>query len=198
MAGYDECVRPRGRPTNCRLGDAPVNHLPWHSEDVCSRRRLILGGSIDHSRLAAWTAGLAASLTERNARSAVSLLAEALLGLVPDTHPCFGFFRRDAVPLIIKLDDDQTAFTRLYIGGKYLVDPLYKEFLTRTESICLPPNRMYSADFEEKEFYRELYRSYRLRDKISFLLYVSPELAGFVSLARRTDGPQYTRDDTQY
>ena len=151
--------------------------------------------AIDHSRLTAWTAGLAASLTDTNARSGIARLAEALLALVPRAHLYFGFFRRAAVPIIIEFDNDQPAFDRLYVMGKYLLDPLYEEFLKRSASACLSPQQMLPPDFRKQDFYRELYLPYGWRDKISFLLYLSPELAAFVSLARRVDEPRYTRDE---
>jgi DNA-binding CsgD family transcriptional regulator len=152
---------------------------------------------IDYPRLEAWTTGLSASLTERNARAGMARLAEALLALVPNVHVYFGFFRRDAVPIIIKgdYDDSETAFDRLYVMGKYLLDPLYEEFLKRNASVCLSPQQMFSPKFREQEFYRDLYRPYGWRDKISYLLYLSPELAAFVTLARRVDEPRYTRDE---
>lgn len=150
---------------------------------------------LDHSRLTAWTTGLAASLTQENARAAIGRLGEALLALVPRVHLYFGFFRRSAVPIIIEFDNDQPAFDRLYVMGKYLLDPLYEEFLKRSESACLSPQQMFPPNFRDQEFYRDLYRPYGWRDKISFLLYISSELAGFVSLARRIDEPRYTRDE---
>jgi DNA-binding CsgD family transcriptional regulator len=140
-----------------------------------------------------WTAGLAASLTESDARRAMTRLATALLALVPNAHVYFGFFRRGAVPIVIELDDTDPGFNRTYVMGKYLLDPLYDEFLKRTESTCLSPGEMFPRSFREQDFYREQYRPYGWRDKISFLLYLEPDLAAFVTLARRIDEPRYKR-----
>lgn len=156
-------------------------------------RRSTVVKAIEHGRLRAWTAGIAASLTDTNARSGMAQLGDALLALVPRVHIFFGFFRRDAVPIIVQFDDGQIAFDRVYVMGKYLVDPLYEEFLKRTASVCLSPPQMLPPNFRDKDFYRDLYQPYGWRDKISYLLYLSPELAAFVTLARRVDEPPYTR-----
>jgi Oxidoreductase molybdopterin binding domain len=103
--------------------------------------------------------GLGASLTESNAKSGISRLAEALLALVPNVHPNFGFFRRSAIPIMVEFDEQQRAFDRLYVLGKYLLDPLYDEFIKRSASVCLSPRQMFPADFRDQEFYRDLYRS---------------------------------------
>lgn len=151
--------------------------------------------AIDHSRLTAWTAGLAASLTESNARLAMLRLAEALLALVPQVHVYFGFFRRASVPIIIEFDDSDPGFNRPYVMGKYLLDPLYEEFLKRSSSVCLSPQQIFPPNFREQDFYRDQYQPYGWRDKISYLLYLNPELAAFVTLARRVDEPRYKRDE---
>jgi DNA-binding CsgD family transcriptional regulator len=122
-------------------------------------------------------------------------LAEALMALVPHVHVFFGFFRRSAAPIMITFDSDRTEFDRLYVMGKYLLDPLYVEFLKRNLSVCLSPQRMFPSNFRELQFYQDLYRPYGWRDKIGYLIYLGPELAAFVSVARYIDEPPYTRDE---
>jgi DNA-binding CsgD family transcriptional regulator len=117
-------------------------------------------------------------------------LAEGLTSLVPLVHVYFGFFRRNNVPILST--PDRADWDQNYLTGAYLLDPLYEQFLRRDTSVVLAPRDMFLADFRTKDFYRRLYEPYGWRDKISFLAYVRPDLAGFVTLARRIDEPAFT------
>jgi DNA-binding CsgD family transcriptional regulator len=142
------------------------------------------------SALAGWTQGLSKALVSPDPENVMGHLAEGLASLVPSVHIYFGFFRRNSIPILCT--PDRIDWDENYLTGAYLLDPLYEQFLKRDASIVLAPKDMYPADFHAQDFYRRLYEPYGWRDKISFLGYIRPDIAGFVTWARRIDEPPFT------
>jgi len=142
------------------------------------------------SALEGWTHGLSRASISPHVADIMAELASGLASLIASVHIYFGFFRRNSIPILCT--PDRIDWDENYLGGAYLLDPLYEQFLKRDASVVLAPKDMYPADFRAHDFYRRLYEPYGWRDKISFLAYVRPDTAGFVTLARRMDEPPFT------
>lgn len=148
-------------------------------------------GALPLGLVAQWSRYLAESLTAADAHMSVEKLAAGLRSLVPDTAVYVGFYRRKAPPIVIDFEGSD-EWNQGYVEGKYLLDPSYEQFLKRRTSVCLSPQEMFPPDFRKNDYYLSFYRPYGMVDEICFLLYLSDDLAAYVSLMRLADARSFS------
>ncbi|HEY4344485.1 MAG TPA: helix-turn-helix transcriptional regulator [Parvibaculum sp.] len=148
-------------------------------------------GSLPLGLVAQWSKYLAESLTTSDAHMSVGRLASGLRSLVPDTAVYVGFYRRKAPPIVIDFEGSD-EWNQGYVEGKYLLDPSYEQFLEREVSVCLSPQEMFPPDFRKSDYYISFYRPYGMVDEICYLLYLSGDLAAYVSMMRLADAPPFS------
>ncbi|MGB3810569.1 MAG: LuxR C-terminal-related transcriptional regulator [Parvibaculum sp.] len=179
----------RANPQNCAIG-------------VCvSEGRMAtdgnLKGSLPLGLVAQWSKCLAECLTTPDAHSSVEKLATGLRNFVPDTSVYVGFYRRKAPPVVIDFEGSD-EWNMGYLEGKYLLDPSYEQFLKRDASVCLSPREMFPPDFRKSDYYISFYRPYGMVDEICYLLYLSNDLAAYVSLMRLADTTPFSNVEFRY
>jgi DNA-binding CsgD family transcriptional regulator len=128
--------------------------------------------------------------------AALEALATAMDVLVPRAQVYFGFYRREAPPIVLGLDEAD-EWNRTYPDGHYLLDPCYEAFLRLECSACLLPQDVFPAAFRSSEFYLSYYRPYRMVDEVCYLLRVDADLAGYVSVMRVGEAPPFTRAECE-
>lgn len=148
-------------------------------------------GTLPLGLVAEWSKYLAESLTASDAHISVAKLAAGLRSLVPDTAVYVGFYRRKAPPVVIDFEGSD-EWNQGYVEGKYLLDPSYEQFLKRKTSVCLSPQEMFPPDFRKSDYYISFYRPYGMVDEICYLLYLSGDLAAYVSLMRLSDARSFS------
>jgi DNA-binding CsgD family transcriptional regulator len=148
-------------------------------------------GSLPLGLVAQWSGHLAGSLTAPDAHASIEKLAAGLRCLVPDTAVYVGFYRRKAPPVILDFEGFE-EWNRGYLDGKYLLDPSYEQFLKRNTSVCLSPKEMFPPDFRKSDYYISYYRPYGMVDEICYLLYLSADLAAYVSLMRLANAQPFS------
>lgn len=142
------------------------------------------------SALAGWSSGLAAALTAMDPQAVAEGLASGLASLAPSALVSACFFRRDAPPIYVRWVDAQQV--QDYVSGYYLLDPLYELFLRQDTSACLPLKDIFLPELRGTGLFRDIYRSRLWTDDVTFLVYVRPGLAAFVSLIRNAEEALFT------
>ena len=78
--------------------------------------------------------------------AALGKLTQAMGQLVPQAHVYFGFYRREAPPIVLDAGAPD-AWNRSYRDGYYLLDPCYEAFLRLIADTCLLPDDVYPPAF---------------------------------------------------
>ena len=153
-------------------------------------------GTVNIDSFGKFLSSLNASLKSDALDESLRALSVALGALAENVSIYFGFYRRDAPPIVLEFDGPD-EWNRVYPNGYYLLDPTYEAFLKREESVCLLPQEVFPKDFRSSEYYLSYYRPYRMVDEVCFLLYLQPDIAAYISLMRLGDETPYTAATTR-
>lgn len=153
-------------------------------------------GNLPLTAFAGFLERFTAALAVNDADRALNLTAEALASLADGGSVYVGFYRRDAPPIVLDFAGPD-EWNRVYPNGYYLLDPTYEAFLTGSESVCLLPGKVFPGDFRNSEYYLTYYRPYGMVDEICFLLYLTPDLAAYISMMRLDGAPPFTAAETR-
>lgn len=153
-------------------------------------------GTVNIESFGKFLSSLNVSLQSGVLDESLRALSMALGALAENVSIYFGFYRKDAPPIVLEFDGPD-EWNRVYPNGYYLLDPTYEAFRTREESVCLLPQEVFPKDFRSSEYYLSYYRPYGMVDEVCFLLYLRPDLAAYVSLMRLGDEAPYTAATTR-
>jgi DNA-binding CsgD family transcriptional regulator len=124
----------------------------------------------------------------------LACLVRAIAVLDPPGKAYFGFYRRDAPPIVLDTGEPD-AWNRSYPDGYYLLDPCYEAFLRLEADTCLLPQDVYPPAFRRSEFYLSYYRPMGMVDEVCYLLRIGPDVAAYVSVMRLGAARRFTRGE---
>ncbi len=155
-----------------------------------------MSGGLPLTAFAGFLEHFSGALTAGDTDAALSRTAAALGALAGEGSVYVGFYRREAPPIVLDFAGPD-EWNRVYPNGYYLLDPTYEAFLTGGESACLLPAKVFPSDFRNSEYYLTYYRPYGMVDEICFLLYLTPDLAAYISMMRLDNAPSFTAAETR-
>lgn len=123
---------------------------------------------------------------------ALAALVQALHALDPHGQAYFGFYRREAPPVVLDTGEPE-PWNRSYPDGYYLLDPCYEAFLRLTQDTCLLPQEVYPPAFRRSEFYLSYYRPMGMIDEVCYLVRLGPDAAAYVSVMRLGAARRFTQ-----
>ena len=126
--------------------------------------------------------------------STLTRLSRALAVLVPGVNVYFGFYRRDAPPILLDSGAPE-AWNRDYRNGYYLLDPCYEAFLRHDGDACLLPAAVYPPAFRRSEFYLSYYRPIGMVDEVCYLVRIGDGISAYLSVMRLGKEPRFKREE---